>query len=460
MNQEKLPEITRGERKRIFSLFGEHVSKGQIKFLSAGHLDILESNRQGSGFDNAETGERFIDGFSSAGCFNVGRGNPEVVNALHEAIDHSDMGSTGLMSEHKINFACKLAEYSPKNLNKVTFAGSGAEAIEVALKLARAATGRNTIISMEKAYHGHSGFSLSANGKDYYKELFLPLMPGFMFVPFGNIEAIKKLADESVAAIILEPIQGEGGIHVASDAYLAELRNICDRFGIILIFDEIQTGFGRTGRLWASEFSGIVPDIMVLAKSIGGGVYPNGAIVFKDKGILEEYVEKNPSFHTSSGGGSDPGCIVSSKVLDYLIDNRIWNNAEKMGNLLIKGLNDLRKKHPGIIKDVRGRGMMVGIEYDQEYMGVLMADCLARKGMFAVYSGNAPHVMRFQLPITATEDDIKTTLEIISSAIGLMKIYLILFLPISWSAFGKKLLNNQNFLVAANNLMRVFEFGK
>ncbi len=439
--------------KQVFKLFGKHISKNQIRFLAAGHLDILESERSGIGFEDRTSGRQFIDAFSSAGCFNVGRMNGEVIKALDDP-DISDMGNYMVLSRNKIEFAKKLAAVSPGDLNRVVLTGSGADSIECALKLALGATGRKSIVSMVNAYHGHSGFSLSAGGKDYYKQLFLPLKPGFIYVPFGDLDAMRKAVSRDTAAIILEPVQGEGGIHVGSDDYLRGLRSLCDELGIMLIFDEIQTGFGRTGRLFYSEYSGVVPDIMTLAKSISGGVYPNGAVVYRDIDILNGFVDAHPGFHDSFGGGSEIGCIVSSKVIDYLVDNVVWENAGRMGDKFRKGLDRLMEKNPKIIREIRGKGLMLGVEYLHEFMGVLMADNLAKEGVFAAYSGNAPQVMRFMIPITAVERDIDSILLKIEHAVKGMRFYLALMLPLARVMIFRNILNNVNVLIAVNNFLR------
>ncbi|MCP4130070.1 MAG: aspartate aminotransferase family protein [bacterium] len=438
----------------IFKLFARHVSRRQVEFLKAGHLDILETGRKGIGFTDGISGRPFIDAFSSAGCFNAGRGNSGLIDLFSKDLRHVDMGTHNGLSAAKIECAQKLAQSAPGDLNRVIFAGSGAEAIEGALKLAMGATGRDEVISMVNAYHGHSGFALSAGGKDYYKELFQPLKPGFHYVPFGDISAIRERASEKTAAIIIEPVQGEGGIHVADNRYLRALRSLCDLFGILLIFDEIQTGFGRTGRLWFSEYSGVVPDIMTVAKSFSGGIYPNGAVIFRDRDILNSFIEKYPSFNESFGGGSDPGCRVSSSVLDYIIENNIPENAEKMGTKFMDGLSVIMKENPKIIKEVRGKGLMLGVEYLHEFMGVLMADNLAKEGIFAVYSGNAPQVMRFMVPITVTEAQVHLILEKIRSAVRKMGPYLFFMLPLAKIPVFRKIFNNVNVLIFFNNLLR------
>lgn len=452
--------MTKKEKNFIFGRFGKHISKGQIRMLTAGHLDLMERERKGIKFTDPYSGKRYIDGFSSAGSFNVGRGNQEIIRIMENALRTYDMGTFKMISRPKVDFAKKLVSLTAEGLNRVIFAGSGSDAIDAAIKLAMGATKRPEVIAMLKAYHGHSGFSLSVNGKDYYKELFLPLMPGAKFATFGDLASVEKMASNKTAAILLEPIQGEGGIHVADDQYLKGLRELCDRLGIILIFDEVQTGFGRTGKLWAYEHSGVVPDIMCLGKSIGGGIYPNGAIIYRDIDILTGFVESNPQFHVSHNGGSDIGCVISSAVLDYLVKNQVWENAEIMGDKLRNGLKDLMRENPKIINEVRGRGMMIGIEYTREYMGVLMADCLARQGMFAIYSGNAPQVMRFQLPITATEEEVDEALDIIRQAVKTMKMYRLLLEPVSRIPVLRALVDNQDFLISLNVLLRKLEFRK
>ncbi|ABW66879.1 aspartate aminotransferase family protein [Desulfosudis oleivorans] len=458
MNQTSRKTISRKERNQVFDAFGKHISKGQIRYLTAGHLDVLEGERDGFRFYEGQSGKAYLDGFSSAGCFNVGRSNPQIIRKLEAAVDDYDMGTYGMLSAPKIKLAKLLADIAPGDLNRVLLCGTGADVVEGALKLARAATGRNEIISMLKAYHGHSGMSLSANGKDYYKELFLPLMPGFCFAPFGDLEAIRQMVSKRTAAIILEPIQGEGGIHVGTDEYLKGLRELCDQLGIMLVFDEIQTGFGRTGKLWASEHSGVVPDIMLLAKSIGGGVYPNAAILYRDRSELTDYVDRNPEFHLSMGGGSDLGCIVSTAVIEYIVENKVWENVAKMGNRLLEGLRSIQNENPGQILEVRGRGMMVGIEYKQEFMGMLMADCLATHGMFAAYSGNAPQVMRFQFPTAATAEDIDEALAVIRKAIKLSKLYMLALGPLSKIPFVREAMNKGDIMVTINNLLRKAAF--
>lgn len=444
-------------RDNIHHLFGKHISKGQVRYLRCGHLDTLERERKGVRFMDASSGGIFYDAFTSAGCFNVGRMNESVIQALDQALDKYDMGSEGFLSVPKIELADYLSKLAPGNLNRVILCAYGGDACACAMKLARAATGRNQIITMVKAYHGHEGFSLSGNGKDYYKHLFVPLMPGFKLAPFNDLEAVKQIASSDTAAIVIEPVQGEAGIHVSTSEFMRGLRELCNRLGILLVFDEVQTGIGRTGKLWASEHYGVLPDIMFIAKSLSGGLYPNAAVIFREEGLPAEYVDKNPFFHRSFSGGSDLACMVSIRVLDFVVTNRLWENAATMGNYFKTGLIKLWNENPRIIKEVRGLGLMIGIEYQYEFVGAIMSECLSRQGIWAVFSGNAPQVMRFQVPITVTREEIEDILEKIRCALKNLRKYLVVLIPLSRNSFIRRLLNNVHMQIIAFNLIRDIE---
>ena len=241
---------------------------------------------------------------------------------------------------------------------------------------------------------------------------------------------------------------------MATNEYLKGLREICDTFGIVLIFDEIQTGFARTGKLWFSEHSGVIPDIMVLAKSISGGLYPNAAIVYRDTKHLTDYVNKNPEFHISCGGGSDLGCRISQKTLEYLVENNIAANCEKQGKRLKAGLLEIMAQYPHIIKEIRGIGLMLAIEYKYDFLGSMMSDYLNRKGMFAAYSGNAPQVMRFMLAPTMTDKETDDALNIIHQAIDDLNREAKGIIVFSKIPLLGKILNNNKLMVKLGNLAR------
>ncbi len=410
------------EKKQMINRFGRHINAAQVRFLKAGHLDLVETQRRGVTFVEAYSGRTIIDCFTSAGSFNVGRLNPVVVAALHEALaDGADMGTPGRPSEAKDGLARRLAELAPGDLDHVLFASGGGEAVDAALKLARGATGRGGVIATIKAYHGHTGFGLSANGKAHYRHYAEPLMPGFEFVPYNDLAAVADSMNEHTAAVIVEPVQGEAGIFPGTDEYLRGLRELTARHGAMLIFDEVQTGFGRTGKLFAAEHSGVVPDIMVLAKSIAGSVYANAAVVYRDERRLNEFTAHHPRFHETLGGGTEIGCRVSRAVVEWIVRERLWENAERMGRRLRSALEEIRARDTSVIREVRGLGLMVGIEYAHEFMGPMMAEALARNGVLAAYSGNAPQVMRFMPPLTIDDAEMDTLIAGIEGAVAHMK---------------------------------------
>ena len=449
--------MTRQDKARIFALFGRYINRNQIKYLSAGHLDVFETRREGVGFTDPLTGRRMYDCFTAAGCFNVSRHNPEVMAALEQAADELDMGSCLLSSPQKEALARRLAALAPGDLNNVLFAAGGGEAVECALKMARGATRRRQIVSTVKAYHGHTGFALSANGKEHYRHCFEPLMPAFDFVPFNDLEAMEKMVSDGTAAVIIEPVQGEAGIFPGTDSYLRGLRELCDRHGALLVFDEIQTGFGRTGRMFASEHSGVVPDIMTVAKSLGGGLYANAAVLYRDIPVLRAFTAQYPDFHETLGGGSDIACRVSLKVLDYLEEHKLCENAARQGAQLKKALEGLKRVNPKIIREVRGVGLMVGLEYVHEFMGPMMSDALAKHGVFAAYSGNAPQVMRFMVPITVSDTEMDDIIKAITGAVKDMKTLLPLALLAAKVPGVLKMLNNENIQTTTFTYVRKVE---
>jgi len=445
------------DKRSLFERFGRHINRGQIQYLRAGHLDVVEGERQGIRFKDPFTGKEMLDCFTSAGCFNVGRRNPEVIESLEEALETLDMGSHHLVSEHKIALAKELVRLAPGDLNRVVFASGGGEAVDCAIKLARGSTRRPKILATVKAYHGHTGFALSANGKEHYRKHFEPLMPGFSFLPFNDLEAMEAAAGDDTAAILVEPVQGEAGIFVASADYLRGLRRLCSDKGILLIFDEVQTGFGRTGKMFAAEHYDVVPDILAVAKSLGGGLFPNGAVLYRDAPPMADFVDADPLFHDTFGGGSDLGCRVSLAALRTLVKQDLPGRAARVGAVFKEELEEIQRENPKIIKEVRGLGLMLGIEYIHEFMGPMMSDALAKHGVFAAYSGNAPQVMRFMMPIVAVEEDVRAVAEAIRLAIRDMRTLLPLALPAARIPWVLRILNNERVQTVSFNALRSLE---
>jgi acetylornithine/succinyldiaminopimelate/putrescine aminotransferase len=394
--------------------FATHVNPQKVRVLAAAGLDLIEGERSGPWVWDVD-GTRYLDCFTSAGSFNVGRRHPRVVAAAHAAVDRLDNGNFLLCSAQKAELAERLAELTPGDLSCVMFGTGGGEAVDFALKLARGATGRPTVVSTVNGYHGHTGFALSAAGRGAFRQPFEPLMPEFVQVPFGDLAALEAAVDGRTAGVLLEPIQGEGGIVVAPDGYLAGARAACDRAGAVLILDEIQTGLGRTGRWWACDHDGVVPDVLTTAKSLGGSLVPISATVFTEE--LREFLIPNPFIHLSTFGGSDLACAVALEVLAVIEEEGLVANAAAMGDRLFAGLDALAAAHPGVIAEVRGRGLMAGLRYTEDSLGPRMSYHLARHGVLAIYSGNEPSVMRLMPTLVVGEEEIDHLLAALERAV-------------------------------------------
>ncbi|HNY65829.1 MAG TPA: aspartate aminotransferase family protein [Deltaproteobacteria bacterium] len=393
-----------GIKKQALKDFAEFVSPMKARTMKSAGLDIIEDRREGASVWDI-TGRKYIDCQTGSGIMNAGRHNREIIDALKDALDTYDIGVFLLCSRQKADLAKKLAEIAPGDLKCSIFGTGGGEANDAAIKLARGYTMKPEIIYAEKAYHGHTGFALSAIGRDAYKEPFEPLVPGFKMVPFGDAEAVRSAMTKNTAAVILEPIQGEGGINIPPDGYLQEVRAICDEHEALLILDEIQTGLARTGKMFASEHWGVVPDIMTVAKSLGGGIYPISATVFKEE--LMDFFIPHPFIHLSTFGGSDLGCIVALATIAYIEKHDLAGNAERMGRRFRVGFDRLLADYPDLLLEVRQKGLMMGLQYTNQSIGPRLTKKLAERGVIAVYTGNDPTICRFMpsLVITAEEVD-------------------------------------------------------
>jgi len=401
-------------KRQALEQFATFINPQKVRVLKAAGLDIIEAERSGPWVWDVD-GAKFLDCFTSAGSFNVGRRNPRVVAAAHAAVDHLDQGNFLLCSQAKAELAAKLAEITPGELSCTMFGSGGGEAIDFAIKLARGSSGRPGIVSAVNGYHGHTGFALSAAGRASFRQPFEPLMPGFVRVPFGDLDALSAAVDEHTAAVLLEPIQGEGGIVMPPPGYLAGVRAACDRAGALLILDEIQTGLGRTGRWWASEHDGVVPDVMAIAKSLGGSLVPISATVFTEE--LREFLIPNPFIHLSTFGGSDLACAVALEVIAVIEETGLVEHAAAMGERLFAGLHAIAAARPEVITEVRGRGLMAGIQYAEDSLGPRMSYHLARHGVLAIYSGNLPSVMRLMPTLVIEEEEVDFLLAALEEAI-------------------------------------------
>ena len=348
-------------------------------------------------------GKDYIDCMGGYGVALVGHRNERVVNAIKSQIEKIITVHSSLYSKTREEFLENLFKIAPKGLTQVHLNNSGAESVEAAIKFARKFTGKKGMIAMKGSYHGKSMGALSLTFNPKYRESFKPLVDGAKFSAYGDLEALRDNIDKDTAFVILEPIQGESGIHVPPDGFLQEVRKICDENEILLIFDEIQSGLGRTGRMWASEHWETVPDIMCLAKGIAGGV-PMGVTLVKPD--ILSVMKKGE--HSSTFGGNPVSCAAGTATIQALTQDNLLSNAEMMGEKLFQGLTELKSKH-SIIREVRGKGLMIGVELKFEVKDILLEGI--KNGLLLLYSGR--NILRFLPPLVISDEDVTNTLQIL-----------------------------------------------
>ncbi len=346
-------------------------------------------------------GNEYIDCMGGYGVALVGHRNERVVNALKSQLEKIITVHSSLYNKTREEFLKMLTSIAPKGLSQVHLINSGSESVEAAIKFARKFTGKKGMIAMNGSYHGKSIGALSLTFNPKYRKMFQPLVEKTSFAKFGDIESLRSTIDEDTGFVILEPIQGESGINVAPEGFLQEVRKLCDERGILLIFDEIQTGLGRTGRMWASEYWNTSPDIMCLAKGIAGGV-PMGATLVKSEilGVMSK------GEHTSTFGGNPLSCAAGIATLQALTQDGLIENAEKMGKKLYEGLENLKEKHK-IVREIRGKGLMIGVELKFDVKNILMDGI--KSGVLFLYSGR--NILRLLPPLVISEEDVTKVLE-------------------------------------------------
>ena len=353
-------------------------------------------------------GKEYIDCMGGYGVALVGHQNQRVNKAIKEQVDKIITVHSSLYNKTREEFLKTLIGLAPKGLTQVHLNNSGAEAIEAAIKFARKFTGKKGMVAMKGSYHGKSFGALSLTFNPKYKKAFEPLVEKVSFASFGDIESLRSVVNDDTAFVILEPIQGESGIIVAPDGFLQDVRKLCDEKGILLIFDEIQAGLGRTGRLWACEHWNTVPDILCLAKGIAGGV-PMGATLVRSN-IL---ASMSKGEHSSTFGGNPLSCAAGTAALKALTEDGLVENSEKMGKIFREGLEKLKENH-NMIRDIRGKGLMIGIEMKFEVKDILMG--LMKKGILMLYSGR--NILRILPPLMISEEDITKVLHALDSVLS------------------------------------------
>ena len=356
-------------------------------------------------------GKEYLDFTSGWAVNNVGHANPVVADAIAEQARTLLQTSNQFYTVPQLKLAEILVENSA--MDKVFFCNSGTEANEGAIKLARryGATRRNgafEIITALNSFHGRTMMNVAATGQPHYQELFQPIPPGFSHVPFDDIEALKGAVTDRTVAIMLEPVQAEGGVNIPSQGYLQNVRDFCDENELLLIFDEVQTGLGRLGTLFGYESFGVEPDIMALAKGLGGGV-PIGAFMAKDDACA--FV---PGDHGSTFGGNALTCAAAHASTKYLIDNDVPANAKRMGDRIQQGLDTIKAKFD-VINEVRGMGCLWGMFFESDVSPAVVGAC---NDAGLLLNPLRPNAVRLMPPLTVSADEIDQAMERLETGIG------------------------------------------
>jgi putrescine aminotransferase len=394
--------------------YTEHINPYLAKLMNFAGFGVEVKGEGCYLFD--QDGRRYLDCLGGYGVFSLGHRHPRVVQAVRDQLDSLPLSGKTFFSQRQADLAERLSQVSPKGIEFSFFSNSGAEAVEAALKFAKATTGRARIVATEGGYHGKTIGALSTTGRAKYRKRFEPLMPGVAFVPYGDTDAAVAAIDGETACMIVEPVQGEGGIHIPPDGYLRAIRTKCDAVGALLVMDEVQSGLARTGKMFGCDHEGVSPDVMTMAKSLGGGVMPIGATCFTRQ-VCDSMFSENPLLHTSTFGGNPLACAAGLAALDVIEDEGLVERSAKIGGYLKSRLADLAGKYE-LVSEVRGRGMMIGVEFAMDEVGELTIAQLVKRGMIAAYTLNNPRVIRIEPPLIMTEDQADFAVETMGEAIG------------------------------------------
>lgn len=403
----------RRSREQILDDFGRTMGQTRMQMLQMAGLDIIPGRREGVHLWDV-SGKEYINCHCNGGVYNLGHRHPEIVETLRAALDELDFGVHHFISEHRTRLAARLADLTPGDIRYTTFSVGGGEAVDLALKVARHASGRAGVLYAGGGYHGVTGLAMCA-GADDYKEAFKPLAPGFREVPFGDFDALEASVDAGVGTIILETIPATLGIVVPPEDYFPRLRALCTEKEIVLIVDEVQAGLGRTGRMWAIDAYGVVPDMLVVSKGMSGGLYPLAVTCHRP--WLQSVFESHPFFHVSTFGGSELGCVVTEKTLEITGRPGFLEHVNAMADRFRSGFLSLAGTFGSHVRAFRQQGLMMGLQLQGEEWGLLLTQCLAENGVWALFANNDKSVVQFLPPLIIRPDQVDRVLERAESAL-------------------------------------------
>jgi acetylornithine/succinyldiaminopimelate/putrescine aminotransferase len=415
MMEALLPEP--GAKESIIDLGARFVCPGRVEtFRRMGTIPVM-ARREGNYFWDLD-GRRLFDVHINGGTYNLGHRNPEVIEALREATAHYDIGNHHLVSTPRARLAESLARLVPGDMQYSVITPSGAEAVDVAIRSARHATGRRKIVSFQGSYHGHGGLSLGA-GYAEQARFFLSGHPEdeMVQVPFNDLARLEEaLVDGKAAAVLCEMIPATMGFRMPSDGYYPVVRRLCDESGTAFIADEVQTGLGRTGRFWACEGYDVAPDILVTGKGLSGGIYPIAAAVHTP--AMAGWMKEDGWGYSSTFGGSELGCAVALKVLEMIERPGVLENVSAMSSRLARGLDEIQKEHPFLV-EIRQNGLVIGLRFDHAVGGALMAASGYESGLWAFPAGFDQSVLQFKPNLLIDEAACDEAMQLLENAIEL-----------------------------------------
>ncbi len=398
----------------ITQKYMDYINPGLTRLVAFMGFDKVEVSADGA-IIRDNLGNEYIDCLGGFGVYSIGHRHPRVINALKDQLDKMPFPSKVLFNEPLALLAEKLADIAPGDLQYSFLCNSGTEATEGALKLARIKTGKPGVIYAKNSFHGKTLGSLSVTDREKYQKSSRPLLPHMKAVEFDNADSLARAIDDDTSCFIVEPIQGEGGIFIPSDNYLPKVRQICDDKNILLIFDEVQSGLGRAGELFASNLWNVAPDIMTLAKALGGGIMPVGAIM-GTRDVWSAF-EENPLIHSSTFGGNELAARVALETINVIIDEDLPRQSREKGEWLIPKLREIASRYDDLINEVRGIGLFIGIDFKDDDIGNLFLSTLAARNVIVAFTLNSPKVIRIEPPLMIPMEYLETVLERIEESL-------------------------------------------
>jgi len=402
-------------KRDVIRNFETHVSAGKAAFFKKYGMDFVMGKREGAYLHDMDGEKKLFNCHSNGGVFNLGHRNREIIDTLKSGLDELDIGNHHFMSRERTALAQKITSSMPGDLNVCIFSVGGGEAVDLALKLACGHTGRSGIISASGGYHGHTGLALSV-GDAQYRDAFGIDVSSKRQIPFNDIQALTDSLDKDTAAVILETVPSTLGMVMPEPGYLEAVRRLCDKNGTLLIMDEVQSGLGRTGKLWAFEHAGITPDMVVMGKGLSGGIYPIAATVIREP--LDAIFKKNPFIHISTFGGAELGCRVGLKVMEISSDPAFLARVNAAGQKVRQGLDKIRAEYPKFFKGIRQTGLMIGLELRDEYAGPALTKAAYDEGLLMIYANNDTSVSQFLPPLTITDTEIDEVMAMLDRAMN------------------------------------------